>query len=163
MYSASTSAWDIPTQKRTAAYQQFFLNTSPALNEQCSKPILIILMISYRGYTNVILSKSIQYSGDYKQLKKKNDLSRTPSFALSHRSMASTKPMGPLLATRSAASNKARSHFTPSTCPCSVASPAKRHWDGQSARVSTGTRPLDASGISEKIKCGSAASPSLAC
>lgn len=47
----------------------------------------------------------------------KNDLSRTPSFALSQRSMASTKPMGPLLATRSAASNKARSHFTPSTCP----------------------------------------------
>lgn len=50
-----------------------FLNTSPALNEQCSKPILIILMISYRGYANVILSKSIQYNGDYKQLQKRSE------------------------------------------------------------------------------------------
>lgn len=50
-----------------------FFNTSPALNEQCSKPILIILMISYRGYTNVILSKSIQYNGNYKQLQKRSE------------------------------------------------------------------------------------------
>lgn len=50
-----------------------FFNTSPALNEQCSKPILIILMISYRGYANVILSKSIQYNGDYKQLQKRSE------------------------------------------------------------------------------------------
>ena len=44
-------------------------------------------------------------------------LSPLPSFALSHRSIASPKDIGPLLAKRSAVSSKARSHFTPSTCP----------------------------------------------